>query len=338
MPSENQDTSAPQPETSSLEQIRTVLLREGQAIQDLAGNLNDDLNDSVRLLLNCTGRLIVTGMGKMGLVARKACATFCSTGTPAIFLHPGEAVHGDLGIVTQQDVVLALSKSGETTELNALLPYFSRIGVPLISLTGNHTSSLAKHSAAIIDVGTADEADPISLAPTTSTTVALAMCDALAVALMHRRGFTKEQFAIFHPGGNLGRKLLLLTRQVMHQGDEIPMVTADQPLDQTMLTISQKRMGCAAVVDSKKKLIGIFTDGDLRRTFESAADPNENRLKETVQQHMTENPVTIGPDSLAAESLRLMEARKITVLVVVDADQKVIGIVHLHDLLRMGLA
>ena len=316
-----------------LKQIRDVLLCESSAIQSLANRLDSKVEASVQQLLNCQGRLIVTGMGKMGLIGRKASATFCSTGTPAIFLHPGEAVHGDLGIVTQQDVVLALSNSGETDELISLLPYFSRLGISVISLTGNPQSSLARHATLNIDISVDEEADPISLAPTTSTTVAMAMCDALAVALMHCRGFTKEQFAIFHPGGHLGRKLLTQTRDVMHQGEAIPLATTSDLLRQAMFTISQKRLGCVAVIDSKKQLQGILTDGDLRRAFERT----ENPLEEPVSKHMTAKPASISVDSLAAQALHLMQERKITVLPVLDGDS-LVGMVHLHDLLQMGLA
>lgn len=327
------DSNANQ-DSQTNDQIREVLLRESEAIKKLAGQIGPSASAAVDLLLKCQGRLIVSGMGKMGLVARKASATFCSTGTPAIFLHPGEAVHGDLGIVTQQDVVLALSNSGETNELNSLLPFFARLGVPVVSLTGNQNSTLAKHSDVVIDIGTNEEADPISMAPTTSTTVAMAMCDALAVALMHRRGFTKEQFAIFHPGGNLGRKLLLTTEQVMLSGSHIPKVSQTESLRTAMLTISQKRLGCTTVVDQQDRLIGILTDGDLRRTFAKT----ENPLDDLVANHMTHSPATIASDCLAAEALREMEDRKITVLPVIDSENKVVGMVHLHDLIQLGLA
>lgn len=315
-------------------QIRQVLVAESTAIQLAAERLQPSIIEAVELLQNCKGRVIVTGMGKMGWIARKAASTFCSTGTPAIFLHPGEAVHGDLGIVTKQDVVLALSNSGETKEVLTLLPYLHRVDVPVITLCGAEKSSLAQHSQVFIDTMVEYEADPISVAPTSSTTVTLAMCDALAVALMHRRGFTREQFAIFHPGGNLGRKLLTTVSDLMHAGDEVPTINETSLLRDAIFSISQKGLGAALIVGNQAELTGILTDGDLRRALQA----NPNPLEDAVEQHMTREPATIDGDSLAAEALKLMEDKGITVLPVISENKTILGIIHLHDLVRAGLA
>jgi len=333
-PENRRDPSNPADSTSRLAQIREALACEAAAIQAAADRLDPTIVVAVDLLAGCKGRVIVTGMGKMGWIAQKAASTFCSTGTPAIFLHPSEAAHGDLGLVTQQDVLIALSNSGETDEVLRLLPYMHRFGIPVIALTGKLDSSLARHCQVLIDTGVESEADPISVAPTSSTTVALAMSDALAIALMHRRGFTREQFAIFHPGGHLGRKLLLTVKELMHTGNEIPTIKQRTLLRDAIFSISKKGLGSALIVDESNQLAGIITDGDLRRALQANSNPLEN----PVEQHMAASPTTIELGSLAAEALRLMEDREITVLPVVDEEQKVVGIIHLHDLVRVGLA
>lgn len=319
---------------SHLDIVTAALRHEAAGIISVAERLDDSVNATVDRLLACEGRLICTGMGKMGAIARKAAATFCSTGTPAIFLHPAEAVHGDLGVVTSADVLVALSYSGETDELKALLPFVRRFDIPVVALTGNRDSALARHSQHVIAVTVDEEADPISMAPTTSTTVALAVCDALAVALMTRRGFTADQFAIFHPGGQLGRKMLLTVGQLMKTGDRIPRCGRDCSLATAIVTISQKGLGAALVVDPEDRLEGIFTDGDLRRTFAKSDNP----LRDPVGEWMTEDPLSIHAEALAAEALRLMENRNITVLPVVAEGRRVQGIIHLHDLVSAGLA
>ena len=328
MPSENRS------QAETIEQIRSVLRDEAAAIEYVSQRLDERVAEAVELLLNCSGRIIVTGMGKMGCIARKAAATFSSTGTPANFLHAAEAAHGDFGIVTEQDVVVALSYSGQTAEILGVLSFVRRQNVPIIGLTGNSNSELSRHATVAIDIAVPDEADPISLAPTNSSTAALALCDALAIALMQRRGFTSEQFAIFHPGGSLGRNLLVKTSEVMKSDDEIPTAETSATIKQAIVTISQKRLGAVVVVNETKNVLGILTDGDLRRVFEH----QENPLADLVTEHMTRDPMTTGSDSLAAEALRIMEEKQITVLPVVDESKRLVGVVHLHDLIRGGLA
>lgn len=327
MPANNESSS------ETIKQIRAVLRDEAAAIEYVSQRLDQRVDVAVDLLLNCSGRIIVTGMGKMGCIARKAAATFSSTGTPANFLHAAEAAHGDFGIVTEQDVVIALSYSGQTSEILGILSFVQRQNVPIIGLTGNAKSELAQRATVAIDIAVPDEADPISLAPTNSSTAALALCDALAIALMQRRGFTSEQFAIFHPGGSLGRKLLVKTDEVMKSGDEIPTATAASTIKQAIVTISQKRLGAVVVVSDTNSVLGILTDGDLRRVFEH----HENPLADPITEHMTKNPITADSDSLAAEVLRIMEEKQITALPVVDENKKLAGVVHLHDLIRIGL-
>lgn len=322
----------------AVRQVVEVLRKESAAIAAAADRVDGSIEQAVDLLFHCSGRVIVTGMGKMGCIARKATATFCSTGTPAVFLHPGEAVHGDLGIVTDNDVLVVLSNSGETREILGLLPHVARLGVSAIGLTGNTDSSLAQQCAAVVDTGVHSEADPIAVAPTSSTTVALAMCDALAVALMMRRGFTREQFAIFHPGGNLGGKLLIKVADVMRTGDSIPFAGPEDSLRSGIQTISEKGLGTVFVVSQTREIQGIVTDGDLRRIIEHAAEQTQgNVLDEPMSKQMSKAPKTIARSSLAAEALRLMEDHGITVLPVVDANA-VVGVIHLHDLVRAGLA
>ncbi|QEG21515.1 KpsF/GutQ family sugar-phosphate isomerase [Mariniblastus fucicola] len=315
-----------------------VLKSESAAIERAAKRAGPEVVAAIRTIGTCTGRLIVTGMGKMGCIARKAAGTFSSTGTPAIFLDPADAIHGGLGIVGADDVVLAISNSGETSEVLELIPFFIRLKLPIIAVTGGTKSSLARQSTIVIDSSVESEADPDSLVPTNSSTVALACCDALAVALIRLRGFTKEDFAIFHPGGNLGRKLLLKVVDLMHAGEQLPIATEDCSLGDAIKMISQKKMGTVIVEDNAGCLSGILTDGDVRRIFESTANSLANPLGESVAAFMSRQPAAASVDDLAATALNLMESRHISVLPVVDPDRKIVGIIHLHDLIRGGLA
>ena len=311
-----------------------VLSWEAACIEKIRTRLNQGFVPAVSLLRQCEGRVIVSGMGKMGWIARKAAATFCSTGTPALFLHPSEAQHGDLGIVSRGDVFLALSNSGETAEIVDLLPFMLRNSVDTIALTGRKESALARKSQVVLDISVEREADPITSAPTASTTVALAVCDALAVALMTCRGFTAEQFAIFHPGGFLGKKLLLTVGELMHIGDRIPIAAPTSRLREAIVVMSNKALGCVFVIDSLGKLLGIMTDGDLRRSLTIHSNPLDDRLA----QHMTASPRFVTADTLAAEAIRLMEQHSITVLPVLNSDKVPVGAIHLHDLVQAGLA
>lgn len=314
--------------------LREALAIEADAIRGVAAKVGASADRAVELLLGCAGRVIVTGMGKMGLVGRKIAATLASTGTPAVFLHPAEAYHGDLGIVTGEDVVLALSNSGQTEEVVNLLPHFKRLGAKVIALTGRPDSTLGGYADVTLDVGVEREACPLDIAPTASTTAALAMGDALAAALTARRGFTRDDYAIFHPGGSLGRKLLLAVGDLMHTGEALPLVAPDETLREAIVVISNKRLGTALVADETNRLLGVFTDGDLRRLFEKQPDP----LSRPMREIMTASPKATRPQTLAAEALRLMENAAITALPVVDDDGTVLGVLHIHDLLRAGLA
>lgn len=314
--------------------VRDALKCESEAIAAAVERVDHRIAQAVQILFDCSGRLIITGMGKMGLIGRKAAATFSSTGAPAIFLHPVDALHGDLGVVTDDDVVIALSQSGATEEVITLMSYMHRRGVPVIALTGKLNSTLAATSSVVIDTSVDREADPIAVAPTASSTLALAMCDALAIALMHARGFSSEQFAEFHPGGSLGRKLLTNVDELMKSDGKVPIVTCETRLQEAIVEISQKGLGCVFVCDDENELKGILTDGDLRRVFETANNP----LSQPISDFMTGNPRSIGPNSLAVEALHLMEQHSITVLPVVNQSNMVVGAIHLHDLLAAGLA
>ena len=311
-----------------------VLQIEAGAVSALADRLDQRFYDACELILQCQGRVVVTGMGKSGHIGNKIAATLASTGTPSFFMHSGEASHGDLGMITDQDLVVALSNSGETSEITLLLPLLKRIGIPLIALTGNPQSTLAKSADINLDISVDREACPLGLAPTSSTTAALAMGDALAVAVLEARGFTEQDFALSHPGGNLGRRLLLRVRDIMHTGERIPLVSVDSTLKETLLEMTAKGLGVSGVIDSDgETLIGIYTDGDLRRTFEKM--PNIETAK--VAQFMTMNPVTIEADRIASEALKLMHERKINALMVVDENRLVQGALNMHDLLRAGV-
>jgi arabinose-5-phosphate isomerase len=310
---------------------RRVLEIETRALVALAQRLDGEFSAACRLLLGCSGRVVCTGMGKSGHVARKIAATLASTGTPAFYVHPGEAAHGDLGMVTDADVVLALSYSGESDEILLLLPVLKRQGNRLVAMTGRPQSSLAREADVHLDVGVPAEACPLDLAPTASTTAALAMGDALAVALLEARGFTADDFARSHPAGALGRRLLLHITDVMHAGDEVPRVPADASLSEALVEMSRKRLGMTTVVDGDGRLLGLYTDGDLRRTLDDAAvDLRATRIGEV----MTRNPRTIGAGALAVEAAQLMETHKINALVVLDEGGRVVGALNIHDLLR----
>jgi arabinose-5-phosphate isomerase len=316
-----------------VEMGREALRIEARAVAALVDRLGDDFGRACRMLLACTGRVVVSGMGKSGHVGGKIAATLASTGTPAFFLHPAEASHGDLGMVTKGDVVLAISYSGETAELLTILPLFKRMGAPLVTMTGNPASTLAREADVHLDISVPAEACPLNLAPTASTTATLAMGDALAVALLKHRGFTEADFARSHPGGSLGRRLLLHVSDVMRRGDELPRVGPDTALTEGLLEMSRKRLGLTAVVDGEDRVLGIFTDGDLRRTLDRRVDIHGSRMSDV----MTRTPRSIGPDELAAEAVLMMEKHAINGLLVLDASGRLVGALNVHDLLRAGV-
>ncbi|QZA78338.1 KpsF/GutQ family sugar-phosphate isomerase [Deefgea tanakiae] len=316
-------------EWSASQVARRVMQIEAAAISAVAARLDGQFDQACQLMLACRGRVIIMGMGKSGHVARKIAATMASTGTPAFFVHPGEAAHGDLGMITSTDVVLALSNSGESDELVALLPSLKRLGLPIVAMTGNTKSTLALESSVHLDVAVAEEACPLNLAPTASTTVALALGDALAVALLEARGFQAEDFALSHPGGTLGRRLLVHVRDLMHHGERLPVVRDDVPLRDALLEISRKGLGMTAVVNTAGELVGVYTDGDLRRTLDRDID-----IRATpVSAVMTPNPATIEASRLAAEAVQVMESRRINGLLVQDQG-RLVGALNMHDLLR----
>jgi len=317
----------------SLALARQVLTIEADAVRHLADRLDGQFNQALTIILNCKGRVVVTGMGKSGHVARKIAATLASTGTPAFFVHPGEASHGDLGMITQDDVVIALSNSGESAEVTTILPLIKRRGAKLIGMSGNPASTLARESDAHLNAAVDKEACPHNLAPTASTTAALALGDALAVALLDARGFTPEDFARTHPGGSLGRRLLVHVRDVMHGGEKLPVVGQSASLKDALLEMTRKGLGMTAVVDGAGKLVGVFTDGDLRRTLEKSVDVHASNIADL----MTRNPKSIGPDQLAVEAVERMQELKINGLLVVDADRKLVGALNMHDLLKAGV-
>jgi arabinose-5-phosphate isomerase len=311
-----------------------VLKTEADAISALVERLDENFTRACDLILNCEGRVVVTGMGKSGHIGNKIAATLASTGTPSFFMHSGEASHGDLGMITAHDLVIALSNSGETSEITLLLPLLKRLGIPLLALTGKPRSTLARSADVHLDVSVSKEACPLGLAPTSSTTATLAMGDALAVAVLEVRGFTEEDFALSHPGGNLGRRLLLRVSDIMHSGDAIPLVNTETSLKDTLLEMTAKGLGMAGVLDAASgRLAGIYTDGDLRRTFEHM--PNVETEK--VQDFMTANCVTIGAERIAGEALKIMHDKKINALMVVDDELQVQGALNMHDLLRAGV-
>ncbi len=322
-----------QPITDFLSSARRTLALEIQALQALDQQLDVHFNLACEQMLACAGRIIVTGMGKSGHIANKIAATLASTGSPAFFMHPGEASHGDLGMVTRKDLLLALSNSGETQEVTALLPPLKRMGVPIISMTGAPQSTLARESTLHLNTQVEREACPMNLAPTSSTTCALVLGDALAIALLEARGFGPDDFALSHPGGSLGRKLLLRVADIMHQQDAIPLVDANATLKEALLEMTRKSLGFTCVVDNQQHLLGVYTDGDLRRTLD--LDTPMQQLK--VAEVMTHAPLAVTADILAAEAVHLMDTRKINALPVINADKQVVGALNMHDLLRAGV-
>ncbi|MET1255792.1 KpsF/GutQ family sugar-phosphate isomerase [Aliikangiella maris] len=316
-----------------IERGRQVVEIEINAVQALAGKINDNFAQACELLLTCEGRVVVIGMGKSGHIGSKIAATLASTGSPAFFVHPGEASHGDLGMITPKDVVLALSNSGETSELISILPVIKRLNVPLISMTGKTDSTLARFATVNLDTSVEKEACPLNLAPTASTTVSLVMGDALAVALLQARGFTEDDFALSHPGGSLGRRLLLKVDDIMHKGDRIPLVQQNTGIDKALVEMTAKRLGMTCIIDKNGKLAGIYTDGDLRRTLASNIDFRNT----PISQVMTPGGKTIKANRLAAEALQIMQQNAINALVVTDNENKPVGALNMHDLLIAGV-
>lgn len=315
------------------EVARRTIRMEAQAVELLEQRIGPEFYHACELILNCSGRVVVSGMGKSGHIGRKIAATLASTGTPSFFVHPGEASHGDIGMITADDVVLALSNSGATSEVITLLPLIKRMGIPLISMTGNPESILAQASEAHLDVQVPCEACPLGLAPTTSTTATLVMGDALAITLLEARGFTAEDFAFSHPGGALGRKLLLKVEDIMHSGDELPQVTMDTPLKHALLEMTTKGFGMTTVINEVGELHGVFTDGDLRRAVDNNIDINSTPIGELIKPGCQ----AVHRDLLAAEALKIIEDSKITALVVEDSNHHPIGVLHMHDILRAGV-
>ncbi|MBI5477065.1 MAG: KpsF/GutQ family sugar-phosphate isomerase [Ignavibacteriales bacterium] len=312
---------------------KAVIRIEAAAVAELESHIDSNFAKAVEIICASKGRVVITGMGKSGIVARKIVATLNSTGTPAMYLHPTDAVHGDFGMVRKEDVVICISKSGNTPELKPLIPLFKRVGIPLISMVGNLNSALALESDIILDVGVKEEACPHDLAPTSSTTATMAMGDALAIALLEKRNFTAEDFALYHPGGHLGKRLLLKIEEMMAAGNAVPIVHSKVPSRDAILEMTSKRLGATCVIDDSGKLLGIITDGDLRRLLQKTTDLTNL----TAEMMMTKNPKTISKEMLAAVALQEMEAHKITQLIVVDELHKPIGMIHLHELVAMGL-
>lgn len=310
---------------------RRVLALEASGINALADGLDDSFSRAVAILHRCSGRVVVSGMGKSGLIGRKIAATMASTGTPAFFVHPGEASHGDLGMITVSDVVVAMSNSGETAELADIVAYTRRFSIPLIAITGGANSMLATAADVTLLLPSTPEACPLGLAPTTSTTATMALGDALAVALLERRGFSSDDFQVLHPGGRLGSRLIKVA-DIMHASDKVPLVAMDTPMSDTLIEMTSKSFGCVGVVNDTGELVGVVTDGDLRRHMQA------DLLGKSAQDVMTASPKTIRPGALAAEALQLMNAHAITSLFVLDADKQPIGILHVHDCLRAGVA
>ena len=315
-----------------LQSAQRVIDVESQAVSQLSSQLNDNFVSACERLMGCQGKVVVIGMGKSGHIGGKMAATLASTGTPAFFVHPAEASHGDLGMIEERDVVIALSNSGETHEVTALIPVIKRRDIPLISITGNPNSSLAKASEIHLTVKVQQEACPHNLAPTASTTAVLALGDAIAVSLLEAKGFTPDDFALSHPGGSLGKKLLLQVEDLMHTAEDFPAVSPDTSVKDALLEMTDKRLGMTAVLDANKHLLGIFTDGDLRRAFEKGV-----KVDTVIEDVMTTGCKTISADALAVDAVGLMEQNSITCLIVVDEQNKPLGAVHMHDLLKAGV-
>lgn len=316
------------------ELAKEVLEIEANSILRLKSNIGDAFDNAIDILYNCRGRVIVTGMGKSGLIGKKIAATMSSTGTPSYFLHPAESTHGDSGVITREDVIIAISNSGETQELMNLLPLIKRFGCPMIGMTGNMNSTLAKASEVVLDISVEREACPLGKAPTASTTATLAMGDTLAVCLMEKKGFTKEDFLMYHPSGKLGKGLTYKVKDLMITGDKMPLVSDTESFTNVLNTISEYKLGMAMILDSDKKLSGVLTDGDIRRTIIKFSDSSNLEVKDV----MTVNPKRITVDAYAASALNLMEKFSITALAVVDENNVPVGVIHVHDLLRAGVA
>jgi len=316
-----------------IESAKRAIEIERDSISLLIGRIDEQFSKACQILLNCKGRVVVTGMGKSGHIGKKIAATLASTGTPSFFVHPGEASHGDLGMITSNDVVIAISNSGNTSEVVTILPLIKRMEAPLISMTGSNTSILAQEADSNLDVSVETEACPLGLAPTSSTTATLVMGDALAIALLEARGFSAEDFAFSHPGGSLGRRLLLKVSDIMHSGKRIPSVDHNVLLSDALLEISEKGLGMTAITDDQGKLCGLFTDGDLRRTLDKTIDIHNTHIDKVMTAHCR----TIRADILAAEALAIMEDNKINGLIVTDDDQNVVGALNMHDLLKAGV-
>ncbi len=318
----------------SVREGKRVLAIEARAVEALIRRLDQRFECAVDVLYRCGGKVVVSGMGKSGLIGQKIAATLASTGTPAFCLHPAEGVHGDLGMLTRGDALIAISNSGETQEILQLLPFVERMGIPVVAMTGRTGSTLAKNSEVVLDVSVSEEACPMGLAPTASTTATLAMGDALAIALLQKRGFKQEDFAQFHPGGTLGRRLLVKVRDLMHVGGELPLVESHVPASTAILEMTAKKLGMTTVVDRQRRLVGVITDGDLRRFIQQrGGDFGRSRAGELASR----SPKTIGPDDLAARAVEMMERYSITTLVVIEGDEKIVGVIHLHDLLKHGI-
>jgi arabinose-5-phosphate isomerase len=317
-----------------LDIAKRVLKTEAEAINALIEKLGSNFEKAVEIIYESSGRVVVTGMGKSGLVGKKIAATLASTGTPAFFLHPAEAGHGDLGMVTSNDVIITISNSGETEEIVELIPFLKRFNLRLISVTGNPESSLSKAADVTLDVSVKEEACPLGIVPTASTTATMAMGDALAVALLMKRGLKEEDFAFFHPGGSIGKKLLIKVKDLMHTGDAIPKVFLETPMPKTVMEMSSKRLGHTLVLDTNGKVVGVVTDGDLRRGIEKWGG---KLFEMTAGEVMTKSPRTVSEEELAAKALSIMESYSITALVVPDKNGRVVGIIHLHDILRQGI-
>lgn len=313
---------------------RHVIDTEANMIASLASRINHDFAAACQLLHACKGRIAVMGIGKSGHIGKKIAATLASTGSPAFFIHPSEARHGDIGMLTADDALLVLSNSGESEEITTILPFLKRLGIPVISLSGRPSSTLAKAATVNIDVSVEKEACPLGLAPTSSTTATLVMGDAIAMVLLELRGFTENDFAKSHPGGALGRRLLLQVDEIMHQHDEVPIVQSTALLKDALVEMTRKKLGMTTVINEARQLVGIFTDGDLRRAFDKNVDIHQS----SIESVMTHRPKTIQAGILAAEALQLMETYKITTLVVIDNKQQPIGVIHIHDILRAGVA
>jgi arabinose-5-phosphate isomerase len=327
--------SAPQPDTGQyIASGKRTLEIEAEAVRNLAPAINESFSLACELIFNCKGRVIVTGMGKSGHIARKIAATLASTGTPSFFVHPGEASHGDMGMITSEDVVIALSNSGNTSELVTLIPLIKRLGAQLITMTGNPESTLSREAQVNLDISVETEACPLNLAPTSSTTASLVMGDALAIALLEARGFTPEDFAFSHPGGALGRKLLVKVEDLMHQGDDMPQVFQHQSLGDALMEMTQKGLGITSVIDDDGNLIGVFTDGDLRRSLDQSLDVHSTKMEKLVHT----SPKTISRNALAAEALGIMETHAISALIAVDDTENSCGLIHIHDILKAGVA